>query len=162
MAFSGFFIGKTSVGEAQLCASFVGIEFNGDNGFNAFGSSREPGQFDKAIAFDAKEPSVVGMALIFEVGLEEEGGVDFGFHQDGACLKKALILFVKALEDNVEGLARGVVLFRELVSDDRQRAARSIWNWLRNVTCFASERSKSHQEASLGWRRDLPVSISTK
>jgi len=84
VAVSGLFIGKTSVRKAQLCASFVGIEFDRDERFYAFGGGREPGQFDQAITLQPKEPAVVGMALTFEVGLEEEGGVDFGFHQDGA------------------------------------------------------------------------------
>jgi hypothetical protein len=84
VAASGLFIGKTGVSETQLRPSFVGIEFDGDDGFYSTSGSREPGQFDETIAFEAKEPAIVGMALTFELGLEEEGGVHFGFHQDGA------------------------------------------------------------------------------
>jgi hypothetical protein len=75
------FIEKTRVCEAQLRAGVVRGEFDGDDRLSVFGGSREPGQFDEAIALQPKEPTVVGMALPFEVGLEEEGGVDFGFHQ---------------------------------------------------------------------------------
>jgi len=36
------------------------------------------------MGFEAEEAAVVGMALALKVGFEEEGGVDFGCHDDGA------------------------------------------------------------------------------
>lgn len=59
-------------------------EFDGDDGFSALGGGGEPGELDEAIVIEAEEAAVVRMALAFEVGFEKEGGVDFGFHDDGA------------------------------------------------------------------------------
>ena len=110
VAVSRLFIGKTTVCEAQLRAGVVRGEFDGDDRLSAFGGSREPGQFDEAIALQPKEPTVVGMALPFEEGLEEEGGVDFGFHQDGARSgEPAVELFGPGAEERGGGRDHGAL-----------------------------------------------------
>src|ERR1700674_1578675 len=84
MALSGLLVGEAGVGEAELGAGVNGSQVHGDDGFGAFGGGGEPSQFDEAVAFEPQEAAVVGMALPLEMGLEKEGGVDFGSHQDRA------------------------------------------------------------------------------
>ena len=94
-----------------MCAGFVGSEFDGDDGFYASGGSREPGQFDETIAFQVKEAAVVGMALTFEAGLEEEGGIDFGSHQDRAGNgEPAVELFGPGAEERSGGCKHGALI----------------------------------------------------
>lgn len=51
------------------------------------------------------------MALTFEVGLEEEGGVDFGLHQDGAWNgEPAVELFGPGAEERRGGCKHGALI----------------------------------------------------
>ena len=84
VAQAGLFVGESGVGEAENRAGVGRSEFDSDDSLGAFGGGGEPGQFDEAVALEAEEAAVMGMALSLEMRLEKEGRVHFGFHQDGA------------------------------------------------------------------------------
>jgi hypothetical protein len=110
VAVAGFFAGEAGVGEAELGAGVVGSEFDGDFGFGAFGGSGEPGEFHEAVAIEAEETAVVGVALSLEVGFEKERGVDFRFHQYSAGRgKPAIELFRPGVLEDFRGSEHGAL-----------------------------------------------------
>lgn len=73
-------------------------------GVSAFGGSGEPGEFHEAVAIEAEETAVVGVALSLEVGFEKERDVDFRFHQYSAgCGKPAIELFRPGVLEDFRG-----------------------------------------------------------
>ena len=93
MPIPGVFVRETGVRELQLCTAIVWRELKSYDGFSTFGSrvSGDPRQLHQVIGNQFQKPSVMWVALSFEMRFEEIRNIHLPLHHEGARLGKPLV-----------------------------------------------------------------------
>src|SRR6266516_1466771 len=103
---SGLLVPETRVGEPKVRTAACWGQLDGHHGFILRGR-REPRHFDEASGLELQEPAVMGMALIFEMHLEEVRRVDVRSHQDALGSGKPLLKVRPRLKQRSRGGGHG-------------------------------------------------------